>query len=143
MVTSNAWIPSYSQDRGRLLANPGVPNELPFSRIPRQIGGPRIAAMPVVSVPRLTLALFLVAQVFDGIFTYVAIGIHGPAVEGNALLATWIVLVGPAVALVGAKTAASLCGLLLYFRGVHRGLLIMTILYAVAAIGPWLLFYRS
>ena len=111
--------------------------------IPRQWGGESLAALSGVSVPRLTLALFLVAQVFDGIFTYVAIGIHGPEVEGNALLAAWIVLVGPAAALIAAKTAASLCGVLLYVRGIHRGLLIMTILYAVAAIGPWMLFYQN
>jgi hypothetical protein len=96
-----------------------------------------------VSAPRLTLALFLVAQVFDGIFTYVAVGAHGAAVEGNAILATWITLVGPAAALLGAKAAASLCGVLLYNRGVHRGLMILTALYLLAAIGPWLLFFRG
>lgn len=111
--------------------------------IPRQLGGERFAPLSGVSVPRLTLALFIVAQAFDGIFTYVAIGAHGPAIEGNLLLATWIALVGPAAALLGAKTAASLCGVLLYVRGVHRGLMVMTILYAVAAIGPWLLFFRT
>jgi hypothetical protein len=120
-----------------------VSNPRPFFRILRQFGGERFAELSSVSVPRLTLALFIVAQAFDGIFTYVAIAIHGPTVEGNFLLAAWIALVGPAAALLIAKTAASLCGVLLYVRGVHRGLLVMTILYAVAAIGPWLIFYRT
>jgi uncharacterized membrane protein len=96
-----------------------------------------------VSIPRLTLALFLLAQALDGIFTYVAVSALGTHVEANSLLATWMHLVGPAPALVGAKMAASLCGLLLYFRGIHRGLLVLTIFYVVAAIGPWLIFYRS
>jgi hypothetical protein len=84
-----------------------------------------------------------VLQGFDGIFTYVAVGALGPSVEGNALLATWITLVGPATALLCAKAAASLCGILLYARGVHRGLMVLTLLYLLAAIGPWLIFYRS
>ena len=96
-----------------------------------------------VSAPRLTLALFLVAQLFDGLLTYFAVGALGPDVEGNALLATWITMVGPAAALVGAKGAASLCGVLLYARGVHRGLMLLTFLYLVAAIGPWLVFYQT
>ena len=96
-----------------------------------------------MSASRLTLALFLVAQAYDGIFTYVAVGVLGPGVEANSLLATWMMLVGPAAALVSAKTAASLCGLLLYTRGIHRGLFVLTLFYLVAAIGPWLIFYRS
>jgi uncharacterized membrane protein len=96
-----------------------------------------------VSVPRLTLALFLLAQVLDGIFTYVAVSALGTHVEANSLLATWMHLVGPATALIGAKMAASLCGLLLYSRGVHRGLMVLTLFYVFAAIGPWLIFYGS
>lgn len=96
-----------------------------------------------MSVPRLTLALFLVAQAFDGLFTYVAVGAMGPSVEGNALLAIWIELVGPGAALLGAKGAASLCGVLLYARGVHKGLMLLTLLYLLVAIGPWLIFYQT
>jgi uncharacterized membrane protein len=96
-----------------------------------------------VSAPRLTLALFLVAQAYDGIFTYVAVGVLGPGIEANTLLATWMTLVGPGAALVSAKTAACLCGLLLYSRGIHRGLFVLTLFYLFAAIGPWLIFYRS
>jgi hypothetical protein len=109
----------------------------------RQIGGRGLAMPMAVSASRLTLALFLVAQVYDGIFTYVAVGVLGTGIEANTVLATWMQLVGPGAALLGAKTAACLCGLLLYSRGIHRGLLVLTIFYAVAAIGPWLIFYRS
>ena len=96
-----------------------------------------------VSAPRLTLAIFLVTQLFDGLFTYVAVVAMGPSIEGNTLLATWIGMVGAAPALLGAKGAASICGVLLYVRGVHRGLFLLTLLYLVAAIGPWLVFYRT
>ncbi len=88
---------------------------------------------------RLVLGLFLLAQVCDGIFTYVAVRADGVAAEGNMLLATWMTLVGPAPTLLCAKMIAAGCGVLLYARGVHRTLTVLTILYAVAAVGPWML----
>jgi hypothetical protein len=87
---------------------------------------------------RLILALFLVAQAYDGVFTYAAIHADGLAAEGNVLLGTWMALVGPAPALVGAKLLAAGCGILLYMVGFYRGLAYLTAFYAVAAIGPWL-----
>ena len=87
---------------------------------------------------RLILALFLVAQAYDGVFTYAAVHADGLAAEGNALLSTWMALVGPTAALIGAKVLAASCGILLYMVGFHRGLAYLTIFYAVAAIGPWL-----
>jgi hypothetical protein len=50
-------------------------------------------------------------------------------------------LVGPGAALFGAKAVAGACGLLLYARGLHRTLSLLTILYVIGAIGPWLLVY--
>ncbi len=91
---------------------------------------------------RLVLLLFLTAQAWDGIFTFVAVGVHGIAAEGNILLASWMWLVGPAPALVGAKLLASGGGILLYVCGVHRLLAGLTLLYAVAAIVPWLIVFR-
>ena len=88
---------------------------------------------------RLVLGLFLLAQACDGIFTYVAIRTDGIGAEGNMLLATWMSLAGPAPTLFCAKMLAAGCGVLLYARGVHRTLTVLTILYAVAAIGPWIL----
>ena len=87
---------------------------------------------------RLILALFLVAQAYDGVFTYAAVHADGVAAEGNALLGTWMMLVGPTTALVGAKVLAASCGILLYMVGFYRGLAYLTVFYAVAAIGPWL-----
>ena len=87
------------------------------------------------------MLLFLTAQIWDGIFTYVAVHAYGIPAEGNALIQTWMYLVGPTPALVGAKLLACLCGMLLYVRGVHHALAALTLLYMVTAVGPWLLIF--
>ena len=88
---------------------------------------------------RIVLYLFLIAQACDGIFTYVVVRADGIAAEGNLVLATWMTLVGPAPTLVAAKTLAAACGVLLYVKGVHRVLAVLTLLYGIGAVGPWLL----
>jgi hypothetical protein len=92
-----------------------------------------------VVTSQLILAIFLVAQAYDGLFTYVAVQAYGVMAEGNVLLATWIQLVGPGPAIVGAKVLAAGCGILLYVLGVRRALLALTVFYAVCAIAPWLI----
>jgi hypothetical protein len=92
---------------------------------------------------RLVLLLFLVAQLWDGIFTWVAVDAHGVSAEGNVVLATWMMLVGPAPTLVAAKLLAAAGGVLLYKRGIHGVLAGLTALYAVGAIGPWLAHFSS
>lgn len=96
-----------------------------------------------VATSRVILLLFLVAQFFDGIFTYVAVQAHGVAAEGNVVLGTWMALIGPLPTLIVAKLIAASGGLLLYFYGVHRILAGLTLVYAAAAIGPWLVIIRS
>jgi len=92
-------------------------------------------------VSRVMLLLFLSAQAFDGLFTYAAVHAYGLHAEGNILIATWMALVGPAAALFGAKTVAAACGVLLYLRGVHRTLTLLTVLYVIGAIGPWMIVF--
>jgi hypothetical protein len=94
-------------------------------------------------VSRVILLLFLTAQGFDGLFTYTAVQAYGLHAEGNVLIATWMALVGPATALFGAKAVAGACGVLLYVRGLHRTLSLLTIVYLVVAIGPWLMVFVS
>ena len=55
---------------------------------------------------RMVLLLFLVAQLWDGIFTWVAVDAHGVAAEGNTILATWMVLAGPAPVLLRSSRCA-------------------------------------
>jgi hypothetical protein len=95
-----------------------------------------------VVTPHLILAMFLVAQAFDGLFTYVAVEAYGVVAEGNVILATWIDLVGLAPALIGAKLLACGCGVLLYCLGLRRALLGLTVFYGAAAIVPWLVVLR-
>jgi hypothetical protein len=92
---------------------------------------------------RIVLLLFLLAQACDGIFTYSAVHTYGVAAEGNVLLATWMALVGPFATLFVAKGIAAGGGLLLYFRGVHRTLALLTAFYAVGAIGPWIMVFKG
>jgi hypothetical protein len=94
-----------------------------------------------MQMSRLVLLLFLTAQACDGIFTYAAVHTYGLAAEGNLLLATWMALVGPTPALIGAKVLAMGCGVLLYIRGIHRTLALLTAVYAVGAVGPWMLVF--
>jgi hypothetical protein len=93
--------------------------------------------------PQLVFVLFLVAQVCDGLLTYAAVDLFGIAAEGNPLLVTWMGLVGPEPALLGAKLLASGCGILLYLVGTHRVLLGLTVFYGAAAVGPWLAIYHQ
>jgi len=92
---------------------------------------------------RIVIATFLLAQVCDGVLTYAAIQLFGASAEGNPIITTWMALVGPEPAIVGAKLLASVCGVILYGLGVHRILLVLTLFYGVAAVAPWLaLFHR-
>jgi hypothetical protein len=100
-------------------------------------------ASVAMRVSRLVLLLFLVAQLFDGLFTYVAVSAVGTQAEGNIILATWMDLVGPGLTLFTAKLVAALAGVFVYYRGMHRLLAGLTVLYGVVAIGPWLVVYRT
>jgi uncharacterized membrane protein len=94
-----------------------------------------------MKVSRLVLLLFLVAQICDGVFTYVAVSALGLSAEGNVLLSSWMALVGPAPTLVAAKVLAAGAGLLVYYRGLHGVLAGLTAFYAAVAVGPWLFVY--
>jgi hypothetical protein len=91
-----------------------------------------------MSPARLVFAVFLVFQAADGLITYGAVSIYGGMVEGNPLLRALIHLVGAGPALVGAKVVAAGCGAILYALGVTRVLTLLTLLYLVAALIPWL-----
>jgi hypothetical protein len=88
--------------------------------------------------PRLWLALFVVLQMADGVLTYAAVDRFGTGAEGNPILVTWILMVGAAPALLGAKLLACACGGVLYAAGVHRVLAGLVALYLFAAVMPWL-----
>jgi hypothetical protein len=92
---------------------------------------------------RVVLFLFLLAQACDGVFTYTAVQAYGIAAEGNMVLSTWMMLVGPFTTLVVAKMVAAGGGVLLYSRGIHRTLALLTLLYVLGAIGPWIIVFQT
>jgi hypothetical protein len=92
--------------------------------------------------PRVILLVFLLLQVFDGVLTYTAVAVLGVVTEGNVLLATVMQMAGAGPALVGAKAIAAGCGVLLYFRGFYGILGVLTGLYLIGAITPWLLVFH-
>jgi hypothetical protein len=92
---------------------------------------------------RVVLFLFLLVQACDGVFTYTAVRAYGIAAEGNMVLATWMMLVGPFPTLFVAKAVAASGGVLLYSRGIHRTLALLTLLYVLGAIGPWIVVFQT
>jgi len=92
---------------------------------------------------RVVLCLFLLTQAGDGLLTYTAVRAYGVAAEGNMVLATWMTLVGPFPTLFVAKLLAAGGGVLLYARGIHRTLAVLTLFYVFGAIGPWLVVFQT
>jgi uncharacterized membrane protein len=84
------------------------------------------------------LLLFLIAQLLDGVLTYVGISTFGEAIEANPLLAWYIAMFGPGVALIGAKTFAVACAATLHFCDRHRTVGVLTLVYLAVAVWPWM-----
>jgi hypothetical protein len=87
----------------------------------------------------LALVLFLVAQGFDGVLTYVGVVTFGVGIEANPLIATLIGYLGAGTALMTAKGIAAALGIILHVRGVHAALALLTAFYFIVAILPWML----
>jgi uncharacterized protein DUF5658 len=87
---------------------------------------------------------FLLVQVLDGMFTYLGVTIWGLHIEANPLISSAVAYAGLGRAVVAAKMAAILFGILLHVRRVHSLVALLTAFYLVVAILPWaLLFLRS
>ena len=87
----------------------------------------------------LALVLFLVAQGFDGVLTYVGVVTFGIGIEANPLIATLIGYLGAGVALTTAKSVAAVLGIALHLRGVHTAVALLTAFYFIVAILPWMM----
>lgn len=84
------------------------------------------------------IVLFFVAQVMDGMLTYLGVVRFGPGIEGNPLLAWLMAACGTGAALAAAKATAVGFGALLHLLQVHVVVAALTVIYVAAAIGPWL-----
>ena len=73
------------------------------------------------------IILFLVAQLLDGIFTYLGVAAFGLS-EGNPVIAYYIEHhgVGPSVTI--AKVLAVVCSMVLHLLGLHRTLGLLTLM---------------
>jgi uncharacterized membrane protein len=83
------------------------------------------------------IVLFLCAQAADGVMTYVGVTTMGVYIEANPLLASLMVMFGQGTAVAGAKLVAAGLGISLHLVGVHRILAILTAIYMVGAVLPW------
>jgi uncharacterized membrane protein len=84
------------------------------------------------------IVLFLLAQAADGVMTYVGVTTLGVHIEANPLLASLMVMFGHGTAVAGAKLVAAGLGISLHLVGVHRILAILTGIYMVGAVLPWM-----
>ena len=91
-----------------------------------------------MSLPRLTLLVFLALQLADGVLTYQATSVFGTVAEGNPILTTWMHIVGIGPTLVAAKLVACGCGVFIYTRRSHFVLGALTVSYTFGAVLPWL-----
>lgn len=89
-------------------------------------------------IGRLTLTLFVVLQMADGLMTFSAVRIFGPVAEANPILETWMHLAGPAAALLGAKSIACGGAVVLYMFGRQKTLAALTGGVLGCAVIPWL-----
>ena len=92
---------------------------------------------------RFVLTVFVVLQIADGLITFGAVRVFGPAAEGNPVLQTWMHLLGPGVTLVTAKVVACAGAALLYTAGRERTLIALTTLVLSLGVGPWLALLRT
>ena len=76
-------------------------------------------------------------QCLDGLFTYVGIGLYGPSIEGNPLLAGLMHELGHVPALAVAKICAAALGVALHALQVYGAVALLTAFYLLAAILPW------
>jgi uncharacterized membrane protein len=84
------------------------------------------------------LVAFLLAQCFDGVFTYIGVVTYGPGIEANPLMHALITHLGEGLGLTVSKSIASALGILLHLRQVHAVVAVLAVLYGLAAILPWL-----
>jgi hypothetical protein len=84
-------------------------------------------------------AIFLVAQLLDGVLTLWGVLRLGVDVEANVLIATSIGAFGVHRALLAAKLLACFCGYILYRTASHTPLAISAGIYVGVAIVPWMI----
>lgn len=86
------------------------------------------------------LAVFLLMQCLDGVFTYIGISKFGLRIEANPILIIMISSIGTGPALITAKITASILGIFLHIRQNFNILLFLTGYY-LGIVVPWITIY--
>lgn len=91
------------------------------------------------------LVVFLLAQAFDGVLTYVGVSTYGVRMEGNPFIGWLMSAMGQAAGLATAKIAAGFFGIALHLSAVHKAVALLAFFYVAVAVLPWvaILFYWS
>ena len=85
----------------------------------------------------IALLMFLVAQMLDGVLTYVGVSVYGLHMEGNPLIGWMMANMGHGPALATAKVTAGFFGIALHLSAVHKAVAALAGFYVVVAIIPW------
>jgi hypothetical protein len=85
----------------------------------------------------IAIVAFLLAQCFDGIFTYIGVSTYGLGIEGNPLIVSMMTSLGQGMALLMAKIVASLLGVCLHLYEIHGAVALLAGFYFAVAILPW------
>jgi hypothetical protein len=83
------------------------------------------------------LVVFLLAQAFDGVLTYIGVSTYGLGMEGNPLIAWLMAEMGQGPGLATAKLTAGAFGIALHLSAVHRAVALLAAFYFAVAITPW------
>ena len=83
------------------------------------------------------LVAFLLAQVCDGVFTYMGVLTFGTTIEANPVIGALMVHLGHGAALMTAKLVAGTLGIGLHLRGTHGAVALLAAFYVMAAVLPW------
>lgn len=83
------------------------------------------------------MIFFLLVQALDGAFTYIGISMYGIDIEMNPIIAFLVLEFGQGTALVATKSVASMLGIVLHLRQVHRAVFFLAMFYLCVAIWPW------
>src|SRR4051794_38462524 len=74
----------------------------------------------------IVLVTFLLAQCFDGVFTYVGVVTFGTAIEANPVVGLLMLPLGQGFAVMAAKAVAGSLGILLDVRDIHSAVAALT-----------------
>lgn len=105
----------------------------PASQIPKVWNQPDSKSL----LGDLFIVAFLLAQCFDGIFTYVGVLTYGIGIEANPIIASLMTTFGFGPALTGAKMVAGGLGICLHLRQIHGAVALLSLFYLTVAILPW------